>query len=147
MLARRARLPCPRLPSARSCSCLRPRPPATPLGARRLASTATAGCPYEVLGVERGCSEAELKKAFRLAAKRHHPDTQQGADAAEAEQRFKQVESENRQLRSELEKKEQFQNAFQSNNQAYLQKVDVMEKKDQEQHEAITGLQRELRKY
>ena len=38
----------------------------------------------------------------------------------ETEQRFKQVESENRQLRSELEKKERNQNAFQSNNQAYL---------------------------
>ena len=56
-----------------------------------MAGEPPAGCPYEVLGVERWCSEAELKKAFRLAAKRHHPDTQQGSDAAEAEQRFKQV--------------------------------------------------------
>ena len=92
MLVRRACPPCPRLPSARMCcGRIAARPPATPLGARRLASTASAGCPYRLLGVTRGCSEAELKKAFRLAAKRHHPDTQQGPDAAEAEQRFKQV--------------------------------------------------------
>jgi DnaJ-class molecular chaperone len=30
--------------------------------------------PYDVLGVPKGASEAEVKKAFRRAAKQHHPD-------------------------------------------------------------------------
>jgi DnaJ-class molecular chaperone len=34
--------------------------------------------PYDVLGVPKGASEAEIKKAFRRAAKQHHPDQNTG---------------------------------------------------------------------
>lgn len=39
--------------------------------------------PYSVLGVAKGASEAEIKKAFRALAKKHHPDTKGGDKAAQ----------------------------------------------------------------
>src|SRR5438067_1843497 len=45
---------------------------------------------YEVLGVARDASEADVKKAYRKLARQHHPDRNPGDKQAEA--RFKEVQ-------------------------------------------------------
>jgi DnaJ-class molecular chaperone len=45
--------------------------------------------PYQVLGVSKTASEAEIKKAFRSLAKKHHPDTKGGDPAAQ--KRFQEI--------------------------------------------------------
>ena len=44
---------------------------------------------YEVLGIQKGASDADIKKAYRREAKKYHPDLHPGAKAAEA--KFKEV--------------------------------------------------------
>ena len=44
---------------------------------------------YEVLGLARGASEAEIKKAYRRLAREHHPDA--NPNDANAEERFKEL--------------------------------------------------------
>ena len=44
---------------------------------------------YQTLGVARGASQADIKKAFRKLAREHHPDKKPGDKIAE--QRFKQI--------------------------------------------------------
>ncbi len=48
-----------------------------------------AGDPYRELGVARGASADEVRKAFRKLAKKHHPDANPGDKSAE--ERFKRV--------------------------------------------------------
>ena len=44
---------------------------------------------YEVLGIKKGASQSEIKKAYRKMAKKYHPDTNAGNEAAA--EKFKEV--------------------------------------------------------
>lgn len=46
-------------------------------------------CYYEILSVQKNCSEGELKKSYRRMAMKFHPD--RNPDSAEAEHKFKEV--------------------------------------------------------
>ena len=59
---------------------------------------------YEVLGVERGASQDDIKRAFRKLAFQYHPDRNKEPDA---EERFKEI-SEAYAVLSDTEKKEQY---------------------------------------
>jgi curved DNA-binding protein CbpA len=47
--------------------------------------------PYEVLGVSRGASDADVRAAYRKLVKLHHPDHNNGSE--ESEQRFEEVQN------------------------------------------------------
>ena len=47
--------------------------------------------PYQVLGIEKKATAAEVKKAFRRLAKKHHPD--QNPDDSKAQEKFSEINS------------------------------------------------------
>ena len=60
---------------------------------------------YEILGVSKTATDSELKKAYRVLAKKYHPDT--NPDNAEAEAKFKEA-SEAYAILSDSEKRRQY---------------------------------------
>ncbi|MEG2412774.1 MAG: molecular chaperone DnaJ [Clostridium sp.] len=60
---------------------------------------------YEVLGIDKNASDEEIKKAFKKAALKHHPDRNQGDEGAE--EKFKEV-NEAYQVLSDAEKKQRY---------------------------------------
>lgn len=65
---------------------------------------------YEVLGVAKGSSETEIKKAYRKAAMKYHPDKYTNAsetEKKEAEEKFKEV-NEAYQVLSDSQKRQQY---------------------------------------
>jgi len=60
---------------------------------------------YEVLGLKKGVSESEIKKAYRKLARKHHPDVNPGDK--KAEERFKEI-SEAYEVLSDTEKRKKY---------------------------------------
>src|SRR5471030_417564 len=54
-----------------------------------MSRTSTPRDPYEVLGIERGASEGQIKKAFRALARELHPDV--NSHDPDAEEKFKEA--------------------------------------------------------
>jgi molecular chaperone DnaJ len=46
---------------------------------------------YDILGISKSASEADIKKAYKKLAKEHHPDVVDKSDKAQAEKRFKEI--------------------------------------------------------
>lgn len=58
--------------------------------------------PYDVLGVPRGASDDEVKKAYRKLSRRYHPDANvNNPNKAQAEEKFKEIQQAYQQIQNE----------------------------------------------
>ncbi len=62
---------------------------------------------YEVLGIAKGASAEDIKKAYRKLAREHHPDMVKETDKKHAEERFKEI-NEAYQVLGDTEKKQMY---------------------------------------
>ncbi len=62
---------------------------------------------YNILGLSKGASQDEIKKAYKKLAKEHHPDMVDKADKEKAENRFKEI-NEAYQVLSDPQKKKMY---------------------------------------
>ena len=60
--------------------------------------------PYQVLGLQRGASEADVKKAYRKLSRKYHPDANlNNPNKAEAEAKFREIQEAYNQIMDERE--------------------------------------------
>src|SRR5215468_2181707 len=69
---------------------------------------------YETLGIKKSASEEEIRKAFRKAARKYHPDVNPGDK--KAEEKFKEISEANDVLSDEKKRKIYDQLGFYSDN-------------------------------
>ncbi len=61
--------------------------------------------PYQVLGVTRGASDEEIKKAYRTLSRKYHPDANvNNPNKAQAEEKFKEVQDAYEQIMKEKQR-------------------------------------------
>jgi DnaJ-class molecular chaperone len=72
---------------------------------------------YQILGVSKSASEADIKKAYRNLAREHHPDMVKDSDKEASEKKFKEI-NEAYQVLSDTQKRKQYD---QFGHQAYKQ--------------------------